>query len=178
MSVLRYRLFNPESVRDCELVARWSNDPEIRPFMSYFPNEAAYAELSSPEKVALELGESARHGVKRYMIILDGFEIGEMSLQLDARQCMRRAPDTAWLSITLGEASARGRGLGSLAMKQLEAYAWQAGAARAELGVFEFNERAHRLYKSLGYQEIGRVPEFTWHQGRLWTDIRLLKEKP
>jgi RimJ/RimL family protein N-acetyltransferase len=41
------------------------------------------------------------------------------------------------------------------------------------MGVFEFNANAKKLYQKFGYQEIGRVKDFTFWQGRLWQDIRM-----
>jgi len=50
------------------------------------------------------------------------------------------------------------------------------GLKRIELGVFEFNENARRLYQKLGYKEIGRIPDFTYWNGKMWPDIRMEKE--
>jgi hypothetical protein len=47
---------------------------------------------------------------------------------------------------------------------------------RLELGVFEFNHAARRLYEKLGYKEIGREYDFTYYDGRMWPDIRMEKE--
>ena len=51
----------------------------------------------------------------------------------------------------------------------------KAGCKRIELGVFEFNEPAKKLYQKMGYAEIGRIPNFTFWQGKMWTDIRMEK---
>lgn len=49
------------------------------------------------------------------------------------------------------------------------------GLKRIELGVFEFNQQAQKLYQKLGYKEIGRIDNFTYWQGKMWTDIRMEK---
>jgi RimJ/RimL family protein N-acetyltransferase len=49
-------------------------------------------------------------------------------------------------------------------------------AIRAELGVFEFNERAQALYRRLGHREFNRIPNFTFWNGKMWTDIRMGKD--
>ncbi|WP_100402900.1 GNAT family N-acetyltransferase [Bacillus sp. FJAT-42315] len=49
------------------------------------------------------------------------------------------------------------------------------GIKRIELGVFEFNKQAQKLYQKLGYKEIGRIENFTYWQGEMWTDIRMEK---
>jgi ribosomal protein S18 acetylase RimI-like enzyme len=60
----------------------------------------------------------------------------------------------AWLyEIWIDEAS-RGRGFGRQAMLLLEEEVRRRGFTRIELNVFGGNERARRLYRSLGYREI------------------------
>ena len=44
-----------------------------------------------------------------------------------------------------------------------------------ELGVFEFNTRALKLYQKLGYTEIARIDAFTYWEGKMWQDIRMEK---
>ncbi|WP_369010066.1 GNAT family N-acetyltransferase [Alkalihalobacillus sp. TS-13] len=49
------------------------------------------------------------------------------------------------------------------------------GLKRIELGVFEFNKQAYKLYQKLGYQEIGRIKDFTYWNDKMWYDIRMEK---
>jgi len=81
--------------------------------------------------------------------------------------------DTAWIAIIIGEQDARGRGIGALALRYLEDQIKAQGLQRIELGVFDFNTNAIKLYQKSGYQEIGRINDFTFWQGRLWQDIRM-----
>jgi RimJ/RimL family protein N-acetyltransferase len=60
-------------------------------------------------------------------------------------------------------------------MKHVEEQIKAQGFQRIELGVFEFNANAIKLYRKLGYQEIGRINDFTFWQGRRWQDIRMEK---
>ena len=46
---------------------------------------------------------------------------------------------------------------------------------RIELGVFEFNKPAIRLYEKAGYKEFARIENFTYWQGKMWQDIRMEK---
>jgi ribosomal protein S18 acetylase RimI-like enzyme len=55
-------------------------------------------------------------------------------------------------SIEIDE-SQRGRGLGRLAMEELETEVGRRGFARLELNVFAGNSRARSLYRSLGFAE-------------------------
>jgi len=49
------------------------------------------------------------------------------------------------------------------------------GLKRIELGVFEFNTNAIKLYRKMGFEEIGRIDDFTYWDGRMWGDIRMEK---
>ena len=82
---------------------------------------------------------------------------------------------SAWIGISIGEASARGKGTGTQAMEYLEEQIKTQDLRRIELGVFEFNTNAMKLYEKMGYREIGRIEEFTYWQGKMWTDIRMEK---
>ena len=82
---------------------------------------------------------------------------------------------TAWISITIGEEIARGKGIGYQALQYLEQEIRKQGLKRIELGVFEFNTAAIKLYQRAGYREIGRIPDFTYWQGKMWQDIRMEK---
>ena len=55
--------------------------------------------------------------------------------------------------------------------EQIRAHGWK----RIELGVFEFNTNAIKLYQKLGYQEFARIANFTYWEGRMWQDIRMEK---
>ena len=61
---------------------------------------------------------------------------------------------TADVGLTVATAH-RGRGIGRALMLAAEAWARDAGVRKLTLGVFADNERARRLYRSLGYVEEG-----------------------
>ena len=56
-------------------------------------------------------------------------------------------------------ARARGRGVGHFLLAEFEAMARVQGAGRVALMVSDFNEKAQALYLSLGYWELGRLPD-------------------
>lgn len=154
---------------------RWENDPALIPFSR--PNQTQ-ADLE--RRVVITVDE-LRQRLQRqhiYLISLDGQLIGEMSYQVDPAHLFKREPGSAWIGITIGEASGRGKGIGHQAMLYLEQQIELQGLARIELGVFEFNRPAYSLYQRLGYTEIGRVENFTYWQDRLWQDIRMEKYLP
>ena len=110
-----------------------------------------------------------------YLINFEEALVGEISFQIDPKQLYRKEKGSAWIGINIGEASARGKGIGVQAMKYLEEQISKQGLKRIELGVFEFNANAINLYKKMGYQEIARINYFTYWQGKMWQDIRMEK---
>lgn len=153
-------------------LTKWDNDPALIHLMR--PNQSQ-SDLEKQTVVDLnELGERLKHQTT-FLLHLDGRLVGEMSYQQDPPHLYKKDPPTAWVGITIGEASARGRGLGIRAIQFLEEEIKKASFKRIELGVFEFNEPAQKLYKKMGYAEIGRIPGFTYWQGKMWTDVRMEK---
>jgi RimJ/RimL family protein N-acetyltransferase len=109
------------------------------------------------------------------LIYLGNELIGEMDFQVDPKHLYRKDVSSAWIGIVIGEEVGRGKGIGHLALQHLENEIRQQGLRRMELGVFEFNTNAIKLYQKAGYREIGRIPDFTYWQGKLWQDIRMEK---
>ena len=142
-----------------ECFQRWENDPVLIPFIR--PNK---------DKAALELREIVttwelkqrleHHHI--YLIYLEDELVGEMDYQIDPRHLFKKEPGTAWIGIIIGEEVARGKGIGYLALQYLEKQIKLHGLKRIELGVFEFNKQAIRLYQRLGYQEIARIEDYSY----------------
>ena len=150
----------------------WENNPELIPFIR--PNRSQ-TDLDQRETVTAEtLQKRLEHDV--IFLIYEGEQlIGEMNYQVDPKHLFKKEPGTAWIGINIGEESARGKGAGTLAMQYLEQQIKLEGLKRIELGVFEFNTKAIKLYQKTGYQEISRIQDFTYWRGKLWQDIRMEK---
>ena len=153
-------------------INKWENNPELIPFIR--PNFTKEALEAGVEITVKSLLERLKYN-QIYLIYVDGELVGEMSYQVDPKQLHRKIPGSAWIGINIGEASARGKGIGTQAMAYLEEQIKARGLIRIELGVFEFNTNAIKLYKKMGYREIGRINNFTYWQGKMWTDIRMEK---
>ena len=154
------------------ILNKWENDPELLPFIR--PNATKEAlEVRETTTVASLQERLERNQI--YLVYLEGSLVGEISFQIDPRHLYKKVSGTAWIGITLGEASARGKGVGTRAMEYLEEEIVAQGLKRIELGVFEFNADAIKLYKKMGYIEIGRIENFTYWDGKMWTDIRMEK---
>lgn len=172
MNVHFTKLVDPVPDEVFSAFTKWENDPALVHLTR--PNQSQ-ADLEKVSEVdSLELDARLSYNII-YLIYLDGQLVGEMSYQVDPQHLYKKELGTAWIGITIGEESARGKGLGPLAMQYLEEEIRNAGFKRIELGVFEFNEPAQKLYQKMGYTEIGRIPNFTFWQNKMWTDIRMEK---
>ncbi|MFB4166821.1 GNAT family N-acetyltransferase [Virgibacillus sp. JSM 102003] len=150
---------------------QWENDPNLVPLTRPTLNKA---DLEQHVITIDDLNQRLEHH-HIYLIYLDDKLIGEMNYMVDPPHLYKKVPGTAWIGITIGEPEARGKGIGYMAIQFLEEQIMQQGLKRIELGVFEFNLQAHKLYKKLGYQEIGWIQDFTFWQNIMWSDIRMEK---
>ena len=168
---IAFRAVRWDSDDECALLASWNNDPATRRFLVRAKDAANASREITPDDIRREgdgLGESV-------MLMVGEAPVGVGRFALGPPKLLRPSPQTAWLAPLIGERDLRGRGLGRRLVEHLEALATQAGARDFEVGVFEFNERALRLFQSLGYREVARLPERTWWDGRRWEEIRLRK---
>ena len=158
-----------------EIVAtlnKWENDPALTALIHPNRNKV---ELERNNPVTVEILKERLEHSQIYLIYADSELVGEMNFQIDPRHLFKREIGSVWIGINIGEASARGKGIGTQAMRYLEEVIRVQGFRRIELGVFEFNKRAIKLYKKMGYQEIGRIDAFTYWNEKMWQDIRMEK---
>lgn len=165
------RPFDYSSRSDLDLMAKWCNDPEIKHLSSVHRCDADYAKVVTVEEVAGWPTERKWS----WMCLADGEPVGECSLLISPSHAITREPDTGWYGILLGEAHARGKGLGRRFFTLLESESRSLGIRQAELGVFSFNTPAIRMYEALGYTKIAEIPDFTWWSDKFWADYRYLK---
>jgi RimJ/RimL family protein N-acetyltransferase len=81
---------------------------------------------------------------------------------------------SALFHITIGEPDCWGRGYGSEATALMLDHAFgPLGLHRVSLAVFEYNERALRAYRKVGFSVEGRSREAIWRGGRFWDEIQM-----
>jgi RimJ/RimL family protein N-acetyltransferase len=173
MKGIRYDKLIEPTAEIAAAMARWENDPELVPLIRHC---ATKDDLTQEKVVTIEVIRERLRTREIYLIYFRGQLVGEINYQVDPAMCLQKVAGTAWIGIHIAEKSARHRGIGYDAMMYLESEMRLHGLKRIELGVFEFNENARRLYRNLGYKEIGRVEEFTYWKGKMWPDIRMEKE--
>ncbi len=155
-----------------ESMIKWYNDDEIAPFIH--PNMHATDQPTYSKNEVLI--SCAYHPDKFNYLILDGLKaIGEVSITRNFFMLHNNVPNSAWVSICIGEKEYWGKGIATMAMDFLEDECRKMGFSRIELGVFENNIRAITRYRKLGYREIARYPKFTYSKGEWYADIRMEK---
>lgn len=155
-----------------EAFTKWDNDSKLRPLIRPNKNQADIENIS--HATIESFNKRLEHSLI-YLIYLDYQLVGQMSFQTNFIHLYKNEPNTAWIGMGIGEAHARGLGVGTLALTFLEKKIKQQGMTRIELGVFSFNKPAHKLYKNCGYQEIGRTEDFTFWRGEMWSTIHMEK---
>ena len=151
---------------------KWENDPALIPFTR--PNRTP-DDLKKRVSVTVESLANRLKDHEIYLMYADEKLIGEVEFQADPAHLLKKETGTAWVGIVIAEESARGKGVGTLAMHFIEDKIKEQGFRRIELGVFEFNAQAIKLYKKLGFREIARLDDYTFWQRKFWQDIRLEK---
>lgn len=175
--MLSFRNIDADQAGDIACLVRWANDTSIRHLFQQFDNEAVSQNRLSLDLPRMQtmLRRSLARGKLVQLIVWQERVVGQISLQIDPECLYQPLLGTAWFGIVIGEVDARGHGLGRRAMLHLERLARDQGARAAQVGVFEFNQPARSLYKSLQYKELTRTKEVTWWKGKRWTDIRMGK---
>lgn len=169
---VRFEKLTEPTTEIVEHLNKWENDPELIPFIR--PNNTR-DDLEKREILTIKDLERRLEHNHMFLIYLGNQLVGEMDYQIDPKVLYKKEAGTAWIGIIIGEEIARGKGIGSLAMKYLEEQIKRQGLKRIELGVFEFNKNAIKLYKKLRYKEIARINDFTCWKDKMWQDIRMEK---
>ena len=145
---------------------RWYADPEVARLTRYQdgpmrPEEIErffHARALGPESLAMAIHVKAT-----------GRLVGSCAFsQLDADN------GSVLYHITIGERDAWGRGYGTEATALMLRHAFETlGLHRVALSVFEFNERAIRAYRRVGFSTEGRAREAIRRDGRWWDELSM-----
>jgi [ribosomal protein S5]-alanine N-acetyltransferase len=153
----------PLGLEDAAALTTWLNDPEVtRHLLIYRPltrmAEEAFLRKISESETDVGLGIVVRETEQ----FLGGLGLH----QFDFRN------RHAQFGIFLGEKSAWGKGYGTEATRLMVRYAFATlNLNRVWLHVYEYNERALRVYEKVGFRTEGRLRQDTFRDGRFWDTI-------
>jgi RimJ/RimL family protein N-acetyltransferase len=161
----------PLETDDARLLAGWLNDPEVnRTLRSYRP-----VTVTAEEDFLRRVADSPTDLVLGIMVRSSEQLIGVCGLnEVDLRN--RHAA----LGLLVGDKASWGQGHGTEATRLLLRHAFETwNLNRVWLHVYEFNERALRIYQKVGFRIEGRLRQETFRAGRYWDTLvmGLLREE-
>jgi diamine N-acetyltransferase len=147
----------PIEPRDVPLLRTWQNDPEI--MSGWAITHPLLSHASFEDDLAGRFRTFDRAG--QFIIDVEGSAIGRIDFDgFDERH------RDAEISLYVGEISAQRKGYARDAVATLVRYLFQERrAARVELTVMENNQRARRVYESVGFQTEGVLRDYVYVNG-------------
>jgi RimJ/RimL family protein N-acetyltransferase len=153
----------PLELADAQTIVPWFNDSEVTRYLLLcrpmsLADEQEFLRRLSERPTDLAVGIAVREGDRL---------IGTAGLhQMDVRN--RHAA----LGISIGDREAWGKGYGTEATQLLVRHAFfTLNLNRVWLHVYEYNDRALRVYEKIGFQVEGRLRQDTFRDGRYWDTI-------
>jgi diamine N-acetyltransferase len=156
-------ILRPVKMSDAPRFVKWLNNPDIYKFLLVRENLT----LAKEKKYLSSFIKSKIH--KNFAIeTKDGIHIGSVSLEVNSYH------NRAVFGIFIGEKKYWNRGLGSDAARTIIDYGFKKlKIHRIELGVLEYNPRAMKVYKRLGFKREGRKREFVKFKGKYYDDLHM-----
>lgn len=142
----------------------WITNPHTNRFLL-----AGNSAMTLDEEITWYEGVTRRNDIALYTIYeLPGFRpIGNVDLH-----GIDRVNRSAELGIMIGESDARGRGLGTEAVRLMCDIGFHIlGLNSIHLVTFGWNFAGQKAYVKAGFREIGRRREARWFDGRYWDDV-------
>ena len=152
----------PVDLADVPAYTRWINDPEIQPFLNR-PWPIDEREEAARLRTLIEADDAVGFAIR-----LRG---SRKLIGRSAIWSIHRVNRSGLFTIFIGAREERDRGLGRESTALTVVYGMDVlGLNRLELEVFAYNERALRLYESLGFVREGvrrqaRLHDGAWHDG-------------
>ena len=169
---MQIRSMDKVSDYEAKTMFAWENDPNYAALCTVIKGPDAPQRFKSWEELQKHINSS---NATRFGIYESDEFVGEFNFVFDHPALLKTQPKTAWLGIGIGSEKFRGKGYGTKAIEFLEIEVAKQGGKRIELGVFEFNHPAIKLYKKMNYLHFHITPDFTYWQGKLWADLRFEK---
>lgn len=156
--LVRLQISDPETY--ARLSAPWNFNSQFNSLADSSP-----ATLYTPRQIQEHVQEEMEENFSFDIYTLDG-DVLIGGVGLDGVDWVA---GHTYVGIGVGDPEYWGRGYGSEAMDLVLRFAFvELNLQRVSLDVFEFNERACRSYRGLGFVEEGRVREWMCRGGRRW----------
>ena len=155
----------PIDLKDMERFFRWFNDPELRRYLLLpFPT------TRMAEKEFIDRMTKLKDGVVLSIVVRKGDRlIGNVSLFK-----LNTVHRSAELGIAIADLSMTSKGHGTEAMAMMLDYAFRTlNLHRVELVAHDFNERARKAYRKLGFVEEGRKRQCYFCDGEYHDEIMM-----
>ena len=156
-------ILRPIKVSDAPRFVKWLNNPGVYKFLIV----REHFTLAKEKKYLKNLINSKTH--KNFAIeTKEGIHIGSVSLEVNPHH------NRAVFGIFIGEKEYWNHGLGSEAGRLIIDYGFsKLKLHRIELGVLEYNPRAMKVYRRLGFKLEGRKREFIKFKGKYYDDLHM-----
>ncbi len=151
-------ILRPLRLSDAKTFVKWFNDPEVNKFLS-----VRKMDLAQEKKwIAARIKDKSRSSLTLCIETLDGRLIGNTSLE-DINLENRRA----MFGIVIGDKESWNQGFGSESARLIIDYGFKKlKLHRIALDVYEFNPRAIKVYKRLGFKTEGVKRDHTRWRGK------------
>ena len=161
----------PLEMEDLETFYEWYNNPDLRKFLIM-----PYPTTKLDEKEWIEKKKRGTDEVVLSIIVKRGGRlIGNIGLHQ-----INKVTRCAMMGIALGDLKMASKGFGTEAIRLMLDYGFGTlNMHRIELFVHDFNDRAQKAYKKLGFIEEGRKREALYSGGKYHDELLLavLKEE-
>ena len=152
---------SPLDMDDLETFIQWFNNPELRKYLAmYYP----LSKLEEKDYLENLLGDKTKDNVILEIIVKNETEmklIGVIGLHQ-----INRVHRSAMLGVVIGDFGEQDKGYGPEAIALMVEYGFNTlNLHRIELFVHEYNSRALRAYRKLGFVEEGKTREAFYTKG-------------
>jgi len=154
------------------IIAEWYNDMELNTMLIPQIMNAKFYEITPEE---LKYQSHVNKSKTTFIIKDENTYVGECSIDMAYPHIMRKDYNTAWISLCIGNKAYWRIGVGTQTILFLEEMSRIMGAERIELGVFDYNLRAKKLYTKMGYQPFLTLENVVHYQNRWHHDVRMEK---
>jgi len=166
------RIYEESAAEIFEHLAKWYNDSAIDYLVR--PNFEVGALKTLTVNDVIE-SHREKPGKYNYIVKEGSTLVGDFSIDLQFPHLYGKIPHTAWIGLCIGNQNYWGTGASQWIVSEIEKICVQLNATRIELGVFEYNKRAEKLYLKCGYVPIGKLTDFVFWNDKWWSDHRMEK---